>query len=78
MSSNLCVRCGKARIVSKKWKENIGNSVVYFTNNVCPDPECQKIVEAKLTDRQDRLDAIHADSLKRREENKWKRKNTKK
>lgn len=49
--TNLCVRCGKQRIVSREWQEEIKNSagvsVVTFTQTVCPDSACQKIVEEK-------------------------------
>lgn len=68
-STNPCIRCGKDRIVAKEWKEKIGNSVVICTSNVCPDPECQKIVESQLKSKKDRFDAIQANSLKKREEN---------
>ena len=46
MANNPCIRCGKERIFVRSWKEKIGNSVVTTIENACPDPECQKIVEA--------------------------------
>ncbi|PIS15433.1 hypothetical protein COT62_03720 [Candidatus Roizmanbacteria bacterium CG09_land_8_20_14_0_10_41_9] len=45
---NVCCRCGKERIVKRVWKERIGNSVVENTETVCPDKECQKIVDRDL------------------------------
>lgn len=53
MAKNLCIRCGKPRIVAKTWKEKviISNgrvSVVEYTEMVCPDEECQKKVERRL------------------------------
>lgn len=51
--SNPCTRCGKERVLLKKWTEEIsgyGNNKTTVTRslNVCPDPECQKIVDAEL------------------------------
>lgn len=49
---NPCTRCGKQRIIAKTWTEDVvaffGTSTVTYTETVCPDPECQKIVEEKL------------------------------
>jgi len=39
---NICYRCGKERIVTKIWKEKIGNSIVENTETVCPDKKCQQ------------------------------------
>lgn len=49
---NLCMRCGKTRIVVKSWKETINNSVVTFTETACPDKECQKKVDEENTAKQ--------------------------
>ncbi|KKR24690.1 MAG: hypothetical protein UT56_C0010G0005 [Candidatus Levybacteria bacterium GW2011_GWB1_39_7] len=50
--SNPCTRCGKARIESRSWTEKIeeyfGESTIIHTETVCPDADCQKIVEEKL------------------------------
>jgi hypothetical protein len=69
-----CIRCGKERIVAKSWNETIGTSVVTYTTTVCPDPECQKIVEKQLQKKKDHIDAIQANSLRRKKENKRNRK----
>ncbi|MGE5042001.1 MAG: hypothetical protein ACM3IJ_03795 [Candidatus Levyibacteriota bacterium] len=49
---NPCVRCGKQRVDGKTWKEKIENhfgvSFITHTETVCPDKECQKIVEEKM------------------------------
>ena len=45
---NPCIRCGKERI---KWAERtilINASKAKITIYVCPDKECQKIVEKEL------------------------------
>jgi hypothetical protein len=48
-NQSVCVRCGKARIVLSVSEETIGTSVVTTTMTVCPDPECQKKVDAMLS-----------------------------
>ena len=45
-NDNLCSRCGKKRINKKTWKETVGTSVITYTETVCPDKACQKIVES--------------------------------
>ncbi len=46
-----CIRCGKTRILLKRWKDHgvtgKGN-VVHHEQTVCPDSECQKIVDEKF------------------------------
>lgn len=50
--SNPCVICGRERVVSKTWTETImmsyGESVITYTESVCPDSKCQKIFEERL------------------------------
>lgn len=50
--SNPCVRCGKQRIDKKTWKEKIeshfGVSYITHTETICPDKECQILVQEKL------------------------------
>ncbi|MBI4991140.1 hypothetical protein HZB96_03540 [Candidatus Gottesmanbacteria bacterium] len=79
MSKNSpCIRCGKERIVAKSWTEYIGASLVTYTTTVCPDPECQKIVDDQLKKRKDKLETIQRESLRRKVENKRNRKTKKK
>lgn len=66
MTTSPCIRCGKLRIVSKTWKEKIVGSEVTYTETVCPDRECQKIVDAQLQDKKDRINKIQSKSLDRR------------
>jgi hypothetical protein len=51
IGNNPCVRCGKPRIVKREWKEVIqtlnGPSEVAYQTTICPDPECQKLVEER-------------------------------
>lgn len=51
---NPCVRCGKPRKVVKTWSEKIGTSKVKYTLAVCPDSECQKIVDATNAEREEK------------------------
>ncbi|OGU58919.1 MAG: hypothetical protein A2V66_12320 [Ignavibacteria bacterium RBG_13_36_8] len=46
--TNLCIRCGKQRVVVKTKKEYINSSLVYTTITACPDASCQKVVDAML------------------------------
>jgi hypothetical protein len=45
---NVCPRCGKQRIVVSSRLEVVSNSEVTYTETVCPDPECQKMIEKGL------------------------------
>lgn len=47
MTSN-CTRCGKARIIARTWKEQVGNAVLTRSEHICPDPDCQKLVQKNL------------------------------
>jgi len=66
MSENLCSRCGKPRIVAKTWKEKVISygtvSYVEYTEMVCPDKECQMLVEKQLK--------VQSDNRRRIEKNK--------
>ena len=45
---SICTRCGKQRIVVSSHEETVLKSTVTYTETVCPDPECQKVVEEGL------------------------------
>ncbi len=49
--SNPCIECGKERIDGKTWKGKVGTSVVTYTQTVCPDSDCQKIVDKGILER---------------------------
>lgn len=49
-----CIRCGKTRIFKRQWKEEVKGGVITHTETVCPDPECQKIVEADFAARREK------------------------
>lgn len=56
--SNPCSECGKERIDGKTWKGKVGISVITYTQTICPDPECQKIVDRKTADRKAKSDLL--------------------
>ena len=64
--TSICIRCGKTRIVSKTWKEKVGGSDITYTTTVCPDRDCQKIVDAQLKEKKDKIARIQKESLDRR------------
>ncbi|TSC64412.1 MAG: hypothetical protein G01um101493_138 [Microgenomates group bacterium Gr01-1014_93] len=45
---NPCTRCGKERIISKSWVENVGISKLTHIETICPDKACQKITDEFL------------------------------
>ncbi len=49
--SNPCIRCGKDRIASKETKLIINTVTTIRMIAVCPDKECQKIVEEQLAEK---------------------------
>jgi len=49
-----CVRCGKTRVMSKSWSEEVGSSKITYMLTVCPDSDCQKIVEEQLQIKKDK------------------------
>jgi len=61
-----CVRCGKLRVEAKSWTEKVSGSVIFYTQTVCPDSECQKIVEEEWQKKVDKVKAIQAKSIERR------------
>ncbi len=68
-NSNPCTRCGKERIEGKKWKEEIatffGTSTIIHQDTICPDPECQKIVEEKLEQQKQKSDELKQEKQKK-------------
>jgi len=64
-----CTRCQKPRIISKTWTETIetysGKSVITHTETICPDPECQLVVDKQLTASRERNAQAKEDREKR-------------
>lgn len=66
---NLCIRCGKERVVVRTWIEKVGYSTVTNTLMACPDPECQKLVTAenrKQTNKYKEMKRKSEDRMKKR------------
>lgn len=55
MPESPCIRCGKTRIIGKVWTEkNEKGSPITHTETLCPDAECQKIVDADFAAKRER------------------------
>ncbi len=67
--TNPCTRCGKERVEGKKYSEEIatffGTSTIVHVDTVCPDAECQKIVEEKLFALKQKADELKAEKQKK-------------
>lgn len=63
--TNICIRCGKARIIVKTWKEKLGYSTITATKTACPDKECQKIVDENNKKQKAKQDALRLRSSQR-------------
>ncbi len=78
MSGYPCIRCGRERDVAKTWKEQVTTlstvSILTHTSMICPDPACQKIVEAGLDVQRKKRDEIRASQVARMAANVLKRK----
>lgn len=50
-AETVCIRCGKLRVFLRKWKDrtNDRGTMITHTESVCPDSQCQKIVDAQFT-----------------------------
>jgi hypothetical protein len=64
--SNPCTQCGKERVLLKQWTDEIpgyGTNVQTITRslNVCPDADCQKIVDTELAVQKKKRDKIKSD-----------------
>lgn len=62
---SLCPRCGKVRITISSRDEMVSSSKVTYTQTVCPDPECQKIVETNFKNEEKRRAVLKDEQEKR-------------
>lgn len=60
-----CTRCGKERIVKSSFTEKLEKTTAIYTMTVCPDPECQKLVEKELFAEEGRRKAMQNEKEKR-------------
>ncbi|HVA96589.1 MAG TPA: hypothetical protein VND99_02955 [Candidatus Acidoferrales bacterium] len=77
-SSNPCTRCGKERILLREWKESVptlSGTLMEITRseNICPDPECQAIVQLELTKQKEKRDKMKQEREDRITESKKKK-----
>lgn len=56
--SNPCIECGKQRIDGKSWQGRVGASVVTYTLTICPDVECQKLVDKALAEKKEKTEFL--------------------
>lgn len=63
-----CTKCGKERIVKSSRVEKIGNSIITHTVTICPDPECQKLVEKGLLVEENKRKVMYLEQEERAKE----------
>lgn len=56
--NNPCIECGQQRIDGKSWKEKVGISVLTYTQTICPDSACQKLVEKAFADKKEKSELL--------------------
>ncbi len=57
-TTNPCIRCGQERILVKTWNEQVGLARITYTTSVCPNPQCQKIVDRENAARKEKKEAL--------------------
>lgn len=62
--TNLCIKCGTPRIDGKSWESKNGNSVIVHTQTICPDPQCQKLVDKAIADRKEKSNLLAEERMK--------------
>lgn len=72
MAETVCIRCGKVRVFSRRWKEKVDGkgSVVIHEETVCPDRVCQAIVDQKFAEMRDRRNGLEKKHLVARQTSK--------
>lgn len=60
-----CTRCGKERIVKDSHIEKLEKYTITYTATVCPDPDCQKIVENGLLAEENKRKIMHQEQERR-------------
>lgn len=54
IESNPCIRCGKERLKTKEGTVIMSSVKTKITVYVCPDKDCQKKVEKKIAEKEER------------------------
>lgn len=65
---NPCVRCGKERIILKEWTEKVGQGILTHIDTICPDRECQKIIDDGIAAQREKRAAIELKRTQEKEE----------
>ncbi len=76
--TNPCFRCGKERVFLKAWEEVVttfsGTKVkVQHEESVCPDPECQKLLNKDFAAQKVKRDEIAQNKAQRAIDNQAKK-----
>lgn len=62
-SINPCTRCGMERIDARSWNEQIqtfsGSVIEIHTQTICPNRDCQLMVDQDLVKQKEKRDKIH-------------------
>lgn len=55
-AETVCIRCGKKRVFFRRWKDKAEGrgAIMTHVESVCPDSECQKLVDEKFAEIRDR------------------------
>ena len=68
LTMSKCTRCGKERIVVSSQTKKVDKATVTYTVTVCPDPECQKMVDKGLVVEEHKRKMIREEQDKRAQE----------
>lgn len=63
-----CTRCGKERVIVSSHTKKVDKATVTYTVTVCPDPECQKMVNKGLVVEEHKRKMIREEQDKRAQE----------
>jgi hypothetical protein len=69
-TDNPCFRCGKQRIISRTWTETITTfsgmqQKVTYSDAICPDAECQSLLDVELDKQKEKREKITQDRQQR-------------
>jgi hypothetical protein len=73
--TNPCISCGQERIISKTWTETRTTfsgtlQEIEHIESVCPDANCQNLIEEEFAKQKQKRDKIALDRVQRLEDNK--------
>lgn len=64
-TDNVCIRCGSKRVSGKSWKEKTPAGIVTHIPNICPNPDCQKVVDSQLAGIKNKRIALEEEKAQR-------------